>query len=211
MQLLFSAAVRGVSGRRQRIHEPHGPSRRRAVAFVVAAGQLTTRLRSLEDQPLFEIQSDPPMFTSYRIYIRTTATIAQLKGLGKSLGRWNDQHESAGCTHDVDCDGLDDLLAGELPKPEFLGVFDSFRRTVENMRREGIETVDLPNYQVEFRKLYPDTKRRHINILVEHSLECSYQPFRCGYQEAIQDLLDAEGLIEDIEAGSIPHPPLPQP
>ncbi len=115
--------------------------------------------------------------------------------------------------HDVGCDGLDDLLAGELPKPEFLSVTDSFRRATEKVKLGGIEMSDLlPDFMAEFRPLYPDTRRRNINIQVEHSLECSHQPFRCGYKEAIQDLVVAMGdLIEDIEARSIPHPPLPQP
>ncbi len=152
------------------------------------------------------------MFTFHRVFIRTTATTGQLKGLGKTVERWRDERRtSTGCMHDVDCDGLDDLLAGELPKPEFLRFTDSFRRSIEKEELEGFETVDLPEHLAWFRQQIPDTKRRNIRIFIEHSLECSHQPFKCSYNDAIQDLMVAEGLIEDIEAGSIPHPPLPQP
>ena len=154
------------------------------------------------------------MFTSYKIFIRTTATIEQLKGFGKTLEQWsNNQPDAAGCRHIVDYNSLDDLLAGELPKPEFLGVTDSFRHTIEEMKLEGMDITDLlPDYLAEFRRWFPDTKRRNINVLVEHSLECSHQPFKCGYDDVIQDLIAAvdDGLIEDVEAGSMPHPPLPQ-
>jgi len=154
------------------------------------------------------------MFTSDKVFIRTTATTGQLKGLGKTVERWRDEHRtSTGCMHDVDCDGLDDLLAGELPKPELLRFTDSFRRSIEKEELEGFETVDLPEHLAWFRQQIPDTKRRNIRIFIEHSLECSYQPFKCGYKEAIRDLVVAvgDGLIEDIEAGSIPHPPLSKP
>ena len=134
------------------------------------------------------------------IDLRATAATEEYKRLGRTLERWDKGYfNSEGCTHWVMPGSLSDLLAGEPPKPALLQVTEHMRHLNEEGKKgkhahmlepDGLEAVKRSGRH-----------ERRIIMLTTHSPACSNERFKCGYTEAIGNLMTAsakKGLIENF-------------
>ena len=133
--------------------------------------------------------------------VRRTASLQQLKDLGATLQHWSDAEPDTGdCFPRVDTQDLSDLLAGELPKPEFLRVTAFLRQMDEVRRILGLEPEALEPYQLQQLKdeLGEEAQNRDIVGLRDFSPGFSYEDTVKNLQAAVP-----EDVVEEIQVHEV--------
>lgn len=141
------------------------------------------------------------------IAVSPAATSQQLKYLAEALERWCDEIlDSEGPLCRVDPQQLQDLQAGELPKPEFLQWTAHFREMNRVMRFIGEDAPELEPYQREQLKLDLGEAARARSVVIY----IDYDP-ETGYRNAIEmiKVVVPEHPVEKLDVVEIPDDEMP--